>query len=91
MDEQLYIWLGKKTTSFFDDRGEMYGKAGDDWICAVIIANSQERALELMQCADEANPFFSNEAIQEKRWTWHNLGVAEKQRERIETLAFGLY
>jgi hypothetical protein len=94
-DKPLYIWLGKNHTCFGHKgtcaragqiipwKNESYeGVAGDEWICAVIIAHSQGRAFDLMKVRTQA-------LVED--WTWENLGVAQEQKERIEVLAFGQF
>lgn len=96
----MKIWLGK-AMQCFDDKDKPYiGTAGDEWICAVVIAQDSNRAIELIMAAVGRD---LSETVEYKNsatgkihrynpdWTWENLGIAKEQTEQIKVLAHGLY
>ena len=66
--------------------------AGNAWICAVVVTDSRERAIKMLQ---EAYPDYqhfdstSNDGFAD--WEFVDLGQADDQTERIEIMAWGDY
>ncbi len=86
----MKVWVATNPSCESIDAPTLYW-AGEGWLVAVVIAESEERAAQLTEVITSSEQTKGRGAFRRTNWRWECLGDSAETEERVVCLAYGAY